>query len=733
MTDIGHRRGRRAGRARARLAAPLGIATVVALGLSLVAPQSAAAEEIASESFTGATVDQTKWYGGPYTANDPTGWGCLTASTAEPKPLEGCQKHEGMPAPDKAGEGALRLTSNKAFQNGYAISRQPIPSTAGMKFSIDFGIYKPGRSGVPADGISLMLLDGKAEMPKRSGKNGSGLGYVDIEGGYLGIGLDVYGNYTAEGNGAAGGLPGRTPNSITVRGAKSVNNPLVATYKSNRLLAPEGAQNRQEARRTAIVEISKAGVVSVSIDFHDGRPIRDVIEPVDLHTIKGQPAVPESFRIGVAASTGDSTSVHELWNGKIESLSPSLSTKVVPKGPVNAGAPAEFEMTTSNDKLAGPTTGEVVTTQTFPEGVKPVAASGDGWKCEIAGQTVTCKRPGTGADALKPGESYPPVLVKTEVAGDAKGDKDITSQVTTPGSPDTKPATNTFTVTPAKGPDLTVTTKPTGDVVGGKPASYTVEVANKPTAGPTNGEVKVVRTFPEGIKPISAVGDGWDCKIAGQTVTCKRPGTGSDVLNPGKNYPPISIGTEVDDAAKGQLEGSTEVTTPEQQTTGPVKDTTTVKPAPAKDPELSVVTKPKGDVVQGQPAAFTIDVSNAADAGPTRSTTRVTRTFPDGVTPTKASGDGWKCAIGGQTVTCIREDVLQPGKQFPTINVETKVDRDAEGQIEGATSVSTSGDPNSGNQVFDTFVVKTDANQDIDCGGWLKDKLPTTRAAQCQE
>ncbi|WP_327354763.1 lectin-like domain-containing protein [Streptomyces sp. NBC_01304] len=728
MTDIGHRRGRGAGRARARLAAPLGIATVVALGLSLVAPQSAVADEIASEAFTGTSVNEAKWYGGPYTKGDPTGFACLTAATGDEGPLKKCQK----PVGDAAGKGALRLTTNDKLQNGYAISKQPIPATEGMKFSIDFGVYSPGQAGDPADGIALMLLDGSAEMPKKSGKNGSGLGYVDIEGGYLGVGLDVYGNFTVEGKGAAGGLPDRTPNSITVRGAKSVNNPLIATYKSGRKLAADGATNRTEARRTAIVELSKTGVLKVSIDFHDGQPIREVIEPVDLDEIKGQPPVPETFRIGVSASTGNSTAVHEVWNGKFETLDPSLSTSVVPKGPVNAGAPAEFEMTTTNDKLAGPTSGEVVTTQTFPEGVKPVSASGDGWTCTVDGQKVTCKRPGTGADALKPGESYPPVSVKTEVAKDAKGDKEVTSQVTTPGGKESQPTSSSFTVTPAKGPDLTVTTKPTGDVVGGKPASYTIDVANKPTAGPTNGEVKVVRTFPEGIKPISAVGDGWKCEIAGQKVTCTRPGTGADVLNPGKNYPPISIGTQVDDGAKGTLEGSTEVTTPEQQTTGPVKDTTTVKPAPAKDPELSVVTKPKGDVIQGKPAAFTIDVSNAADAGPTHSATKVIRTFPDGVTPTKASGDGWKCAIGGQTVTCMREDVLQPGKQFPTINVETTVDKDAEGQIEGATSVSTSGDPNSGNQVFDTFVVKTDAGQDIDCGGWLKDKLPTTRAAQCQ-
>ncbi|SDK53151.1 lectin-like domain-containing protein [Streptomyces indicus] len=725
MTDIGHRRGRKAGPLRGRLAAPLSLATAVALGLSLAAPFSASAEEIASEKFTGTTVDESKWYGGPYDPKDPTGYACLTAATGEQGPLKACGKAVG----DKPGEGVLRLTTNERAQNGYVISRKPVGSRSGIKFSADFSIYKGGLRNQLADGMALMLLDGSAPMPTKSGINGWGLGYAKIEGGYLGIGLDVWGNFTSGGFGASGGLKERTPNSITVRGASSINNPLVATYQSNRKLAPPEAQNRDQARRTAIIELSHEGVLKVSIDFHDGAPLREVIEPVDLDEIKGQPKVPDTFRIGIAASTGDYSSIHEIANVKLETLAPKLSTSVTPKGPVNGGAPAEFEMTTHNDKLAGPTTGEVTTTQTFPEGVKPVAASGDGWKCTIAGQTVTCKRPGSGADALKPGDSYPPVLVKTQVAADAKGDKEVTSQATTPGSAPSKPDTSTFTVTPAKDPALVVTTKPVGDVTGGGPAVYEIDVANKPDAGATNGEVKVVRTFPKGITPVTAVGEGWTCKIDGQTVTCTRPGTGTDVLNPGESYPPISIGTQVDDGAKGPLEGTTEATTGGKGS-GPVKDTTDVKPAPVKDPNLSVVTKPKGDVVAGKPAQFTVDVSNAADAGPTTGTTVVSRTFPEGVTPVKAAGEGWNCKIVGRTVTCVRDAVIQPGKQAPTITIDTTVDAGASGQLEGWTDLSTPGDPNGGNRVFDTFVVKADASQDINCGGWITSG--GTRAAQCE-
>ncbi|MER5883970.1 hypothetical protein ABT160_09090 [Streptomyces sp. NPDC001941] len=728
MKDTGHSRGWRAG-LRARASAPLGLATAVALGLSLAAPMAAAASpvgdgpqpkgDIAVEAFTGATVDETKWFSASDGPNDPTGWGCLTAATGTPKPLGACR---GGAVGDKAGDGALRLTDNGTNQNGFVVTRQAIPSNQGLKFTIDFAAYNSSTMDKgDADGISLMLLDGSAPMPSKSGRYGGGLGYTGIEGGYIGVGLDEWGNFGTTGFGA-GGSSTRQENSITVRGATSQGNPLVNTYQSNRRLSVPTAKTRKEAVRTARVELSPAGVLTVSVDFHDGRGFKDVIEPTDIRSIKGQPAVPATVRLGLSAGTGDYTNIHELWNGKVETLDPHLSTNVTPDGPVTAGGNANFTVTTTNDKNAGPTNGTVTTTHTFPEGVTPVAASGDGWKCSIVKQTVTCTRPGSGSDALGPDKSYPPVHIKTKVDGDAEGVKPIQSTTETPNDTP-RESTDLVEVTPAKAPDLTVTTKPVGDVVGGQNAAFTIDVANNKDAGPTQGEVKVVRTFPEGITPVTAVGDGWKCAIAGQTVTCTRPGKGADALNPGDSYPTINVGTTVDDKAKGPLTGTTQVTTPKNNA-APVKDTVTVKPAPVKDPNLTVSVRPEGDVVAGKPATFNITVSNKEGAGPTRDEVTVVRTFPKGVTPKTAAGDGWKCSINGQVVTCTRPgkgaDALDGGKSFPVIKVVTAVDRNVEGPVEGTTVVDTPGDPNSGTPVKDTTIVKKDPNQDISCGGWIR-------------
>ncbi|MDG4858266.1 hypothetical protein P8605_08895 [Streptomyces sp. T-3] len=677
-----------------RWSAVLGLAAIVTLAPPLTTPEAAAAEELGGEPFTGATVDPDQWYGGPYVKDAPAGWACLTASTAEPKPLEGCRNHDGMPAPDKPGEGALRLTSDATFQHGYVISKNALPARDSMKFTVDFGIYKPGRTGEPGGGIALMLLDGSAPLPVESGGRGTGLGYTGLKGGYLGIGLDVTGDFTKSGPGAKGGTPERQPNSITVRGAEATGNEMIASYRSGRRLAPSGAGNRQEARRTASLELSREGILRVLVDFHDGQPPREVIEPVDTQRIKGQPPVPKSLRVGLAASTGETTAVHEVWAGRVDTLAPALSTKLEARRPAQGGDPVEFTLTTSNDKAAGPTTGEVTATGTLPGGMKPVSATGDGWTCTVSGQTATCRRPGTGAAALQPGRAYPPVTLRADVAEDARGDTEVVSRATAPGSA-LKPDVSPLTVTPAGAPALTVASRPEEEVYAGEPARYALGVTNAKEAGPTGGEVTVVRTFPRGITPTAAEGDGWDCTVGGQTVTCKRPGSGGDVLEPGKTYPAVTVTTMVDADAAGHLAATTQVTTPSTADSAPTPDTIEVKPHPAKDPRLSAVTKPDGDVVAGRPATWAIGVGNAPDAGPTRATVTVRHTFPDATVPKSASGEGWNCALDDQTVTCTHpgsgDAALRPGDAYPPVKVVTQTDAAARGALTGTTWAGTEG------------------------------------------
>ncbi|MFD9000867.1 hypothetical protein ACFV0T_07830 [Streptomyces sp. NPDC059582] len=114
---------------------------------------------------------------------------------------------------------------------------------------------------------------------------------------------------------------------------------------------------------------------------------------------------------------------------------------------------------------------------------------------------------------------------------------------------------------------------------------------------------------------------------------------------------------------------------------------------PAGDPALSINKSHTGSFTQGGTGAYTIDVSNAATAGPTTGTVTVTDTLPAGVTPTGASGTGWDCSVSGQTVTCTRTDALAAGASYPTITVATNVTTAAACTFTNTASVSGGGSP----------------------------------------
>ena len=214
------------------------------------------------------------------------GTACLTArapGSASISSIPGCV---GLPAytsknstlvggatgtlPDAPGNGALRLTNgdtvfngaNSNFTKGAIISTVPYATAQGLKvrfWTRTYGGNGHGGDKVPtietgADGIAFVLTDGKkpASLGSTGGAlsyacshNGSSEDYEGIIGGYLGIGIDEFGNFSNPTIIASDG-PGRIPNSITVRGPGSI------TYDSltQRFLAqnyyPAGLPEKQK-------------------------------------------------------------------------------------------------------------------------------------------------------------------------------------------------------------------------------------------------------------------------------------------------------------------------------------------------------------------------------------------------------------------------------------------------------------------------------------------------------
>ena len=119
---------------------------------------------------------------------------------------------------DAPGNGWLRLTKTNQYLSGYALYTNTIPSSNSSIFvSLDFAIWRGS-----ADGFVLFFYD--ASVPFSLGGNGGSLGYAQrytsipgMGGGYLGLAVDEFGNFSNPNEGRIGG-PGQVGNGIAVRG-----------------------------------------------------------------------------------------------------------------------------------------------------------------------------------------------------------------------------------------------------------------------------------------------------------------------------------------------------------------------------------------------------------------------------------------------------------------------------------------------------------------------------------
>ncbi len=75
---------------------------------------------------------------------------------------------------------------------------------------------------------------------------------------------------------------------------------------------------------------------------------------------------------------------------------------------------AAYRLRVANSGQA-PSAGLVTVTDNLPAGLTPTSASGSGWACAIASQTVTCTR----SDALAPGGAFPLIVILVNVAANA--------------------------------------------------------------------------------------------------------------------------------------------------------------------------------------------------------------------------------------------------------------------------------------------------------------------------
>jgi Domain of unknown function DUF11 len=332
---------------------------------------------------------------------------------------------------------------------------------------------------------------------------------------------------------------------------------------------------------------------------------------------------------------------------------PLVTIQIAPVGAFTSPGTGTYQATVSVDPGSGPVTGTTTEVFNVPTGETVLSAAGPGWTCATLGQQVTCT---TSAKAA-PGSSLPPVAIAVSVPAGAAATVSPTATATTQGQaspssaqPVTIPVTASQTGVQPIGPDLSVTLVPQHPLVGGEQGVLQLGVTNAASAAPTAGIVTATYSVPSGSEVTSAQGTGWTCAVQRWTVTCTRPGTGSDALAPGTSYPPVSLTTTLCHKATCTLAALVaNVKSPGD--VQPSGNTLTEDLAIQRESSVQVAMTSAPSSAKG--VSYTVTVSNA---GPTDSAgTQVAVKVPAGFTGVWSCQASWGsgCAepIGAGSVT----------------------------------------------------------------------------------
>jgi len=373
------------------------LATLLAVALSAV-PVLAHGQQIIQDNFTGtsSSFNWKSYLGACLTAGDGTG----SIPACVGLPYYGGQQLVGGATgvlPDSAGNGALRFTNGYTagrggFNGGYnqaggVISNFTYPTGQGLQVTFTSVTYRGNSGGAGqdgADGISFFLMDG-TYPPYDLGAFGGSLGYTcsnanndpkvhpdltprqydGLAGGYIGLGIDEFGNFLNQGDNSAAGY-GYQPGRIGLRGAGTVSWAWLSTnypalYPSTLSLADQASATRNTCKtgmlwdysnpllplqtQTAVADyapipnafkvlpagttianeaatvrtdgvpityklkITANGLLSFAYSYNGGA-YQPVITGQDITV--GNGPLPAALRFGFAGSTGGSTNVHEL-------------------------------------------------------------------------------------------------------------------------------------------------------------------------------------------------------------------------------------------------------------------------------------------------------------------------------------------------------------------------------------------------------------------------------------
>ncbi|PCN46668.1 hypothetical protein Csp2054_16020 [Curtobacterium sp. 'Ferrero'] len=427
--------------------------------------------------------------------------------------------------------GRLRLTDDAKDQAGAWSTDDTFASDLGLEIEFTYAMYTD-QDDPGADGLVLFLADGAAAQGV--GSFGGGLGYAcrrestqggglscdlpGVPGGFAGVAIDHYGNFSAPINYSG---PGPQPDSVVVRGSGDG----VTGYRYvDAATAPGGTLTDGRTTRTVRVTLVPGddGELALTVRLEAGGALRTVLDQVPLHG-DGQAPLPPTLRLGFAAATGSHVDVHEIDSLRVWQPA-NLAVEQEMPASVAAGDDVEYAVTARN---VGPNaSAPSALAVDVPDDLHDVS-----WTCAADSGSACGSDAGTGdvtTDLDLPRDGSATITVSGTLDAGATGTVESTATITPePSLADVDESDNTSTVSaPVTAADTTAqletdkSVTPSDGVAPGDEVEYLVTARNR---GPADAaDVGAVDELPEQLR---FVGSPDDCTAEGQRVSCRSDTT----------------------------------------------------------------------------------------------------------------------------------------------------------------------------------------------------------------
>ncbi|MCO5315806.1 MAG: PKD domain-containing protein [Solirubrobacterales bacterium] len=304
----------------------------------------------------------------------------------------------------------------------------------------------------------------------------------------------------------------------------------------------------------------------------------------------------------------------------------------------------------------GATTGPITVTDTLPNGIDPIAATGVGWSCTINGQTVTCERD----QALAAGASAGQISIEVRPTAAAFAPGETTATVSNSATVATEYDSNPANDQVSDQIDLVAVDALIGidgpdQVTVGENMEWHLIVQNQGSAA-TRGTIRVTDVLPDGFSPRNSDGDGWVCSTAGSVVTCD---TNAEIA-PGGVLPRLTVRARVGADAAAQVSNQAGVSAAGDVIAGnnEVSFDTDVTAAP----DLAVELESRAPAFRvGRTGGYELRVKNVGSS-PAGGPVELTIDLPAGASFAGLDhGQGWTCddSVAGE-VTCRRNSPIEP-------------------------------------------------------------------------